>query len=137
METLTTISELARSKDLTDQQIRVILQQHEINPVEKKKSVINGFCGHPYLIDQVENVLKHYARTKEKPKRNHLVKKYPNEYVCKILRKNIKHYLNNREIFLWNAYDWAEFNKLNEAENGNEVSGIENASKRNSRFVNK
>lgn len=112
MEALTTISEIAKTSNLINAQVKHILDKHEIAPIEKKKHVINGYTGHPYLLSQVDPILNHYRKSAVRPKPNSKQKTYTNEEICKVLRTDIKSRLNYKEIFLWNLIDWREFENL-------------------------
>lgn len=112
MQQLTTISEIAKTSNLINAQVKHILDKHEISPTERKKYVINGYTGHPYLLSQVDPILNHYRKSSVRPKPNSKQKTYTNEQICKVLRTDIKHRLNHKEIYLWSKYDWDEFNKL-------------------------
>ena len=110
MENLTTIRELQKTFSISDQRIRILFDQNEIVPVEKKKITINGYSGHAYLKTETEPIIRSYAKSKENIDK--FIKKCSNEFIYTTLRRNIKHYLNDKEIIKWNAYDWQEFEKL-------------------------
>ncbi len=107
---LTTIRELEYKTKLNDQQIRVLLKNNEIEPVDRNKHKINGFTGHAYYFEECYKIITRYLKQREQPHK--VIKKYSNEFVCETLRKNVRSYLNGKEIPIWNSNDWKNFEAI-------------------------
>lgn len=119
MRNFITISEISSTKKLPISFIRWRLAKNNVKPIVNEKWTHNGFIGQPYKVDEMEKALivKPKKEVKETPVNpiEPLIQKrklYSNEFVCRVLRPHIKHYLNNKLIRDWNYLDWAEFNKL-------------------------
>lgn len=114
MENCTTIPELCNIYNLSPNTIRWILNSKSIKKKTLFKKELNGFMGHLYLKHDCENVIDKYLERKnilpEKPKEP--AKKYPLNFVCQVLRKNIKSNLCNKVLSVWTNDDWIEFNKM-------------------------
>lgn len=121
MQNVTTISEIASIRKVSISLIRYRLAKNKVKPVGKAMWNHNGHVGQLYKIDEMEKVLADKPITKNESKQNTHIpiepsiqkrKLYSNEFVCRVLRPHIKHYLNNKLIRDWNYLDWTEFNKL-------------------------
>lgn len=110
MQTLITIPQIAHENFLSQTKVRDIIARYNLQPVEKVKHIINGYSGHPYLLDKVNESLKNFVKAREKPK--NVLRKMSHEDICKVLRLHLKSYLWNRKVNEWNRQDWNAFNEL-------------------------
>jgi len=107
-----TITELSETYKLDAQAIRILLSKNNIEPIDKVRRKINGFKGFVYPLSESEKAIKDKLQKIEVPKI--IKKKYTGIQICDILRNDVKHYLNNKQVKDWNNLDWKEFNKIHQ-----------------------
>lgn len=120
MTDLTTISELVSINNIVSATVKYLLEKQNVSPVYKKRHVISGFSGYPYLSIEANKALLPFIKSRQKS--TVVLKKMSNEEICKVLRNHIKSNLWNKLISSWNYSDWEEFKKLeSECKNNIEV----------------
>lgn len=123
----TTISEQAVLRGVDVDSIRWQLTKNNIEPIERKKWVLRGYIGRPYLFEDIERAMKGFRPDKAIALRNIPKRKVKTHYsqkeVCEVLRFHVKSPLNNKMVKSWNEKDWGEFNSLKKqtASNNNEA----------------
>ncbi len=110
MTNLTTISELVSLNNIVPATVKYLLEKQNVSPVDKKRHVISGFSGYPYLATEANKALLPFIKSRQKS--TVVLKKMSNEDICKVLRHYLKSNLWNKLISSWNFSDWEEFKKL-------------------------
>lgn len=111
----TTISEQAALRGVDVDSVRWQLTKNNIEPIERKKWVLRGYIGRPYLFEDIENAMNSFKpeRVIALRKNQEPIKKYyTQKEICQILRSYIKNPLNNKMVKDWNYKDWQEFENL-------------------------
>lgn len=108
---ITTIPQLCEKFNLADFSVRWIFTKNEIKPISNVDTYVGRVKQHrKYHLAECEKAINDHLNAKNKPIKQS--KNYSNEFVCKVLRNNVKSYLNHKLISLWSFYDWQEFNKM-------------------------
>lgn len=112
----TTISEQAVLRGVDVDSVRWQLTKNNIEPIERKKWVLRGYIGRPYLLEDIERAMKGFCPEKtialrNKPKKK-IKKHYSQKEICEVLRSDVKNPLNNKEVKNWSDNDWLTFEKL-------------------------
>lgn len=112
----TTISEQAVLRGVDVDSVRWQLTKNNIEPIERKKWVLRGYIGRPYLFEDIERAMKGFRPDKAIALRNIQKEKIKTHYsqkeICEVLRSDVKNPLNNKEVKNWNDKDWLTFEKL-------------------------
>lgn len=112
---VTTISQVSHEHNISVTSIRWQLIKNEIQPIDKAKWKLNGFIGQPYFKDDIQKAISEFKPDKTiklRKERFKNISKYSKYEVLIVIRKNMKHYLWNKNFNEWNKNDWIEFNKL-------------------------
>lgn len=112
-----TIPELSALNNISANSIRFQFYKNNIEPVDEVRWTINGYTGKPFKRSDAEKVIFGFVSNPDRSKKlshapKEKLKRYSSEEVCKVLRNHLKSNLWNKQISMWNVFEWKEFEYL-------------------------